>query len=283
MLGVVPLSEMQLGWSDSIPWASLGVFTEDHPDRMTHVLLTFIGSIFGFYVLFKTTEYLWEAYAKMFLSPSNEFFRMTLKVKREYHSRTVSDLHALFVCSLATYAVFFACTDPTLCAFTSTECANTPSSIATFLIPLSAGYCVYDLFICIVEIKFTYAEMKDYLFHHIVGVLGATVSIFSGRYLVILAVGNLISESSNSLMNIRWRFLKHKMADHTGFYVASCSFMVVFFFSRVLLMLMLLIRIVELRMQTDWRVGYHPLTYVVALFAEFFQLLIYLLQLWWFW
>ena len=282
MLGLVPLSEMQLGWFDPIPWESLGVFTAESPNRRADLTLMLIASILGWYVLYKILEFIWETFGTVFLGPQNEYFKMTSKVKGEYHSRSVSDIHALIAGSLAINAVFFSCQSPEDSAFTSNECANSPSTLDTLLVPFSAGYCIYDLYICIVEIKFSYSEMKDYLFHHIVGCMGAATAIFCGKYLVILAVGNLISETSNSLMNIRWRLLKHKMADHWGFIAASVSFMLVFFFSRVVLMLMLLIRIVELRLGTDWRVGHHPATYSVALFSEFCQFLIYLLQLYWF-
>ena len=282
MLGLVPFSEMQLGWFDPIPWESLGVFTEENPNRRAHLTLMLIASIFGWYLVFKVLEFIWETFGPVFLCPENEYFKMPPKVKGEYHSRSVSDIHALIAGILAIKAVFFSCESPVDSAFTSDECANSPSALATFLATFSAGYCIYDLYICIVEIKFSYSEMRDYLFHHIVGCLGAATAIFGGKYLVILAVGNLISETSNSLMNIRWRLLKHKMADHWGFIAASVSFMVVFFFSRVVLMLMLLIRIVGLRLGTNWRVGHHPVTYVIALSGEFCQLLIYLLQLFWF-
>lgn len=117
---------------------------------------------------------------------------------------------------------------------------------AIFVCMFSSGYCFYDIFVCIYEIEFTAFECKDYIFHHAVGVFGAALVLVTGQFLVVISVANIVSESSNFLMNIRWRLLKHKMTDSPFFIPVSIAFMIVFFFSRVFYMLMINMRIYEI-------------------------------------
>lgn len=56
----------------------------------------------------------------------------------------------------------------------------------------------------------------------------------------------LLVELSTFFMNIRWRLLKHKMADSSSFVAVSVAFMAVFFGSRIIFMPMLNLRLVEL-------------------------------------
>ena len=117
---------------------------------------------------------------------------------------------------------------------------------ALFLCALSSGYCFYDIFICIYEIEFTALECRDYIFHHAVGVFGCILVLITGQFFLLLSVANLIAESSNFLMNIRWRLLKHKMTESWIFFAISVAFMLVFFWSRVFYMLMVTFRFYEL-------------------------------------
>ena len=82
----------------------------------------------------------------------------------------------------------------------------------------------------------------DFYLHHIISVLGALLVMISGRFCIPVSAGNLVSEFSNAAMNLRWRFLKHKMYDHFLFIPVSSIFMACFIASRGIFMLMLLIR-----------------------------------------
>jgi hypothetical protein len=117
---------------------------------------------------------------------------------------------------------------------------------ALFCCMFSSGYCFYDIFVCIYEIEFTAFECRDYIFHHAVGVFGAVLVLVTGQFLVVMSIANLVAESSNFLMNIRWRLLKHKMTESPIFIAVSIAFMIVFFFSRVFYMLMVTMRIIEI-------------------------------------
>ena len=73
---------------------------------------------------------------------------------------------------------------------------------------------------------------------------GAIGVLISGRFCIALSAGNLVlvSEFSNAAMNLRWRFLKHKLYDSWWFIVVSLIFMGSFILSRGIFMLMLLVR-----------------------------------------
>ena len=196
-----------------------------------------------------------ENHARAVMGPKSEFHKMPTKIKKEYYSRIVSDVHAIVAIVASVYTIYFACDDVYKhgdTAFTNFECLNTPRLSGLYIIPVSSAYCVYDIYICIVEIKFTAKECSDYLFHHIVGVLGAIVVLVCGQFPVALSVGNLVSECSNFCMNIRWRLLKHKMTETNWFFAASVVFMIVFFFSRVVFMLMLNLRALEVNKEFPW-------------------------------
>ena len=178
----------------------------------------------------------------MLFSEKSEFHLMPAKVKKEYYSRIVSDLHAIVATCASIYVIYFACENPADTVFTNFECLNDPNQVGLYIIAISSAYCLYDMYICIFEIKFAFHECSDYIFHHTVGLLGAILVIVTGQFPVALSVGNLVSETSNFCMNLRWRLLKHKMTESQWFIASSILFMVVFFFSRVVFMLMLNIR-----------------------------------------
>ena len=149
------------------------------------------------------------------------------------------------------------------------------------MIAFSSGYCLYDIYVCLVEIKFTLDEAKDYIFHHVVGIMGALGVMICGRFTVALSAGNLVSELSNALMNVRWRLLKHKQTEHWAFVPASVTFMICFFFSRVVFMLMLIIRLVDAHHVFDIR---NEEPYIIAAYVatDALQVMLYLLQIYWF-
>ena len=92
------------------------------------------------------------------------------------------------------------------------------------------------------EIGYTLKEGGDFIFHHVVGLLGAAVVLLAGDFTVALSVGNLVSEFSNCFMNVRWRLLKHKMTDHWFYLPINFMFMMAYLFSRILFMGALLVR-----------------------------------------
>ena len=71
------------------------------------------------------------------------------------------------------------------------------------------------------------------------------------------------------------------MTESQWFIASSILFMVVFFFSRVVFMLMLNIRTYEANKIFNWD-SQHPLVYFTIVLAEVLQVLLYLLQVKWF-
>ena len=55
-----------------------------------------------------------------------EYRKMNKKTQAEYHSRNVSDVHALIALPIAYYSCFHACDDPTKSIFNSDECLVKP-------------------------------------------------------------------------------------------------------------------------------------------------------------
>ena len=107
---------------------------------------------------------------------------------------------------------------------------------------MSTGYVIYDLYICIFEIKYGWKEGAEFVIHHVIGILGAAGSLFCGRFNPPLSAGALLSEASNMMMNYRWFMLKHGATDHPLYLPVQALFAICFFLSRVVFMLMMVIR-----------------------------------------
>jgi hypothetical protein len=226
-----------------IDWPAMGVFTDDQ--IALRLVLVFFGSAFLLFFVFKANEWFMQNFSDQLFRQGNEFAKLPEMVKKEYYSRNASDFHSLIAIFFSVYSVYYACDNPEDSIFTSMDCLMSPKRVQLYLIAFSSGYCLYDIYVCLYEIKFTVAEAKDYIFHHVVGILGACGVILCGRFTVALSAGNLVSELSNGVMNIRWRMLKHKQTEHWSFIPASIAFMICFFFSRVVFMLMLIMRLVD--------------------------------------
>ena len=96
------------------------------------------------------------------------------------------------------------------------------------------------------EIGYTFKEGADFIFHHVVGIAGAIAVLIAGDFTVALSVGNLVSEFSNSFMNMRWRWLKHKLTEHWFYLPLNFGFLMAYLFSRIVFMAALLIRNFEI-------------------------------------
>ena len=206
---------------------------------------------------------------------------MAPKVQAEYVSRVVSDIHSFFALAMSWYGCFYACEDPTATIFNSFECVMKPARIQKLVIAMSAGYCIYDTYICIVDIKFSWKEGFDFYLHHIISVAGALGVMVSGRFCIPVSAGNLVSEFSNAAMNLRWRFLKHKMYDHALFIPVSSIFMACFIASRGIFMLMLLIRNYEVQRWHYDVTTEHPVIMTFTITNTVLQAMLYGLQCFW--
>lgn len=276
MFGFVPFSELEMDWSDPIPWDNLGIFTNDRSNMLHNITAVFLVSMVGFLVLFKACERLLENHGHLVFGPHSEFHKMSKKVKKEYYSRIVSDVHAIASITLSVISTYYSCERPNESIFTSYDCAVKPNVAGLYCIALSSAYCIYDVYVCLVEIEFTMFECRDYIFHHVVGCIGAVLAYTGGHFLPCAACAILISESSNFCMNIRWRLLKHKMTEHWYFIAASMAFMIVFFFSRVFFMLMVVLRCFEINQSFPFR-KQHPLVYSCIITDELCLVLLYML------
>ena len=212
----------------------------------------------------------------------NETFKaLTPKVKAEYHSRVISSFHGTIAFVLAYLSVWQSCDDPSQSIFSSDACIMKPKDVQLYLVIMSSAYCTYDLYICLFEIKYEWAEGFEFLFHHIVGVLGAAGVFYCGRFNVALSSGALLSEASNMLMNYRWFMLKHKATDHPLYMPTQAGFAISFFLSRIVFMLMMLIRNFQMHYVFDI-FEQHWSFVVVQITTDAMLTLLYLLQVYWF-
>jgi len=261
-----------LTWDDPIDWAELGVFTDK--TEVWKLLIIIVGSVQCFYVLYKAIEQAMPAIAAHYGGPDNIYGQMPPKVKSEYVSRIVSDLHSFMALGMSWYGCFYVCEDETKTIFTDYECVMKPSMIQKYVICLSTGYCIYDTLICVFEIKWSFKQGADSYFHHLISVAGALGVLVSGRFCIAISAGNLVSEFSNAAMNLRWRFLKHKLYDSWAFIGVSTLFMVSFIMSRAIFMLMLLIRNYEVQQIFDVK-SEHPLIMYLIYWNTFCQVGLY--------
>lgn len=189
-------------------------------------------------MLFKVTEYLVPNIMAV-IDP--KFDMLKTKSKKEYYSRVVSNIHATIAVIMSVYGVWFVCEDGES-IFSSDVCLVTPQKVNVYLTILSSAYCLYDMYICLYEIKYGKKESTEFVYHHIVGIAGALFSVVLGRHNPPLSAAVLVSEISNFAMNIRWFMLKHNLCEHALYMPVNFMFMVMFFLSRVVFMLMILIR-----------------------------------------
>jgi len=111
---------------------------------------------------------------------------------------------------------------------------------------ISSGYCFYDLYIVIFKMRLGCSGSgAEYIFHHVVGIIGGINAITLGRQNIACAAAALLSETSNFAMNFRWFMLKHKMTNHFMFLPVNCLFALCFFLSRVVFMLMIFVREIQ--------------------------------------
>lgn len=121
----------------------------------------------------------------------------------------------------------------------------------------------------------------DFILHHIVGILGAVVVLIAGRFSVALCAGNIFSEWTSFPMNHRWRMLKHKQTEGLSFLVMNAIFLIFYFVARIVFMGALLVR--NYQIQNNYSISSEPpLIWEAAVMSTVLQVILYLIQLFWF-
>ena len=244
--------------------------------------MVFIASTVGLMCCFYLSKFIYTPILALFTGTEGQYFKMSKKTQAEYHSRNVSDIHSYIAFPLAFYSTFYACESPEQNIFNSDVCLSTPKRVQLYLVAFSSGYCLYDLIICFVEIKYTWKEGADFIIHHLVGMGGAIAVLVAGDFTVGLSTGQLVSEFSNAMMNMRWRLLKHKLTEHWTYLPANFAFFFAYLCCRIVFMGALLVRTYEMSMKTS--LYSHPNPFVVAStwIAVGFQVMLYMIQVYWF-
>ena len=142
--------------------------------------MIFTVAVVFFFAMYYLSVCTFSTFLKTFTNENNEFFKMSKRNIAEYHSRNVSDVHAMIALPIAFYSCFYVCDDPAKTIFNSDACLNKPHKIQIYGIVISTAYCVYDLIVCIWIIGYKMREGADFIFHHVVGIGGAVAVLFAG-------------------------------------------------------------------------------------------------------
>lgn len=260
-------------------WAPMGVFKEE--GDFQEYLTVYLCSIAVSFIAYFVSEAVYPGLMEALLGKENAYAKMKPQAQAEYHSRNVSDVHAIVAAPLAVYSCFSVCANPDDNIFSSQQCLMTPTKAQLYLVSISAGYVTYDLVIIFWKLGYTVKTGGDFVVHHIVGLVGALAVMISGRFNVALSAGNLVSEWSNLIMNLRWRMLKHKMTEGLPFLVVNAIFMLSYIIVRIVFMLMLLIRNYQIQQVFDIYSD-PPAVYSCAIVSLVLQVSLYLIQIYWF-
>ena len=244
--------------------------------------MVFICALVFFFVCYFMSQGILGAVFAAVFGKENEFFKMSKRTVAEYHSRNVSDIHAAIALPIAFYSAYYVCDDPSKTIFSSDECLNKPHKVQLYGITISTAYVIYDLVVCIVFIGYKMKEGADFIFHHVVGIIGAVAVLIAGQFTIALSVCNLVSEFSNAFMNLRWRMLKHKMTEHSLYLPLNFCFLLSYLFSRILFMGALLVRNWEISQITTLYSHPNELVSSCAITSTAMQVMLYLIQLYWF-
>ena len=245
---------------------------------LPNLTLYFVGCTIAFLVMFKVTE---VVVPNLMAVVDPKFDMLKEKSKKEYYSRVISNVHATIAVAMSVYGVWFVCEDGQS-IFSSDECLVTPQKVNVYLTVLSSAYCFYDMYVVLYEINYSKKEQAEFIYHHVVGIAGALFSVALGRQNPPLSAAVLVSEISNFAMNCRWFMLKHDLADHALFMPVNFVFMLTFFLTRVVFMLLILIRNAHAHTLfglTDQG----PVFMFMQAATDTLLFALYLLQLWWFW
>lgn len=121
----------------------------------------------------------------------------------------------------------------------------------------------------------------DFIAHHIVGIIGAVTVLIAGRFNVALSAGNLFSEWTTFAMNHRWRMLKHKQTEGLPFILMNAIFLMCYVIARIVFMAMLLLR--NYQIQSNFSISTDPpLIWTASVISSALQVVLYLIQLFWF-
>ena len=258
-----------------INWAALGVFQTESDFYIYFAWFLFCN------LAFTALFFAIKSVAPGIVSKIDpKFANLKPKDKMEYYSRIVSNIHATAALVMTTVGIWFNCEDGGS-IFSSDACLMKPQKVQIYLVLMSSAYCLYDLYVCLFQIKYSVKQGSDFIFHHVVGLAGAALSLILGRANVALSSAALMSEASNFAMNMRWFMLKHGKADHKAFLPLSYTFMMCFFLSRVVFMLMIFVRNMQSHYIFDPR-NQAPVLFYMQMINDVMLFILYLLQLWWF-
>lgn len=114
--------------------------------------------------------------------------------RAEWHCRVTTVIHAILICSLASYAAIVQGPWP----FSDPGGTNTP--LQRIVVMICLGYFIFDLAWCL---KFQ-TEGVGMLTHHALSILGLSVTLLLNRYGTEIMASIVGTEITNPLLQLRW-------------------------------------------------------------------------------
>jgi len=109
-----------------------------------------------------------------------------------------------------------------------------PHNFQYFSVAFSAGYILYDLFLCLFLIKgHSSPIMRETLIHHYFVLFGSIAAIYSGSMMTTLGAASYLTEISTPFVNYRSFMITHERGSGTFYTMNNMIFAMLFFVFRV--------------------------------------------------
>lgn len=211
------------------------------------------------------------------------FYRFSDADKKEYYVRIISSVHGVIAGPIAVYMLIYACDKPGETIFSDLECTNNVKPMYVYLILFSTAYIFADMHWTLNVFQYKGAELAEYMWHHACVFLATSSSFFFGGFAITLSALVLVVELSNVFMNVRWFMQKHRATEHWFFMPCCFLFLVLFFITRIVYLLMLVVRSIEIQLTLiDVRKLHGDNMWKLMQVNNVGAIALYLLQLWWF-
>jgi len=109
-----------------------------------------------------------------------------------------------------------------------------PHNFQFYALAFSAGYILYDLFVCLFLIKGVSSPlMRETLIHHYFVLFGSLAAIYSGHMMTTLGAASYLTEISTPFVNYRAFMITHEKGTGKVYTLNNMTFAALFFVFRV--------------------------------------------------
>ncbi len=150
---------------------------------------------------------------------------ISLKMYTHFHTLLSSTIHAIVVVALSVYII--------LSGTLGTNLIFSKSPLGFILMQISVGYFAGDFVVCLLD-PYLRSDSSS-LLHHITGLMSILFSLYKQGIFMFFVIYRMTSEVSTPSVNLRWYHYQLGNKDSFWYAFASLSMMVLFFFSRIIL------------------------------------------------